>query len=201
MISKLPRWIWPVGLVLIVLSGVSFVLQCVEETPTHSSMEKAGLVIGLTIGTALVAWYWSAKWMRLSHDTRPGSSLLSRIRLRHRILIGIGLLALVTLGLQGFRMSFNPALKQSEDFVRANETVLASYGPINDVTIDALFWNVETAPDGTSTGKYTFHLSGTKRTGTVQVHWREDHGNFTATEVDELPNGDLLHPQTLWQSK
>jgi hypothetical protein len=164
-------------------------------------MEKWVLVAGLTLGTALVAWYWSVKWMRLRHDTKAGSSILSRISLRHRILIGIGLLAFVSLGLQGFRMSFNPALEKSEDVVRANEAVVASYGPINDVTIDALFWNVDTAPDGSSTGKYTFHLSGTKRTGTVQVHWREDHGRYTATEIDELPNGDLLHPQILWQSK
>jgi len=199
--SRLPRWIWPVGLVLIVLNGLQFVLKCVEETPTHSSMEKAVLVIGLTIGTMLVAWYWAAKWMRLRHDAQPGSSLLSRISLRHRLLIGIGLLALVALGLQGFRMSFNPALKQSENFIRANEAVLASYGPINDLSIDALFWNVETAPDGLSTGKYTFHLTGSKRTGTVQIHWREEHGTYTATEIDDLPNGDLVHPQPLWESK
>jgi len=176
-------------------------MQCVEETPTHSGTEKIVLVVGVTIGTALVAWYWSAKWMRLRHDAKPGSSLLSRISLRYRILIGIGLAALVALGLQGFRMSFNPALELSENFVRANQAVLNSYGSINEVTIDALFWNVETAPDGTSTGKYTLHLSGTKRTGTVQIYWREDHGSYTATKIDELPDGDLVHPQTLWQSK
>jgi hypothetical protein len=79
--------------------------------------------------------------------------------------------------------------------------VLASYGSVNDLTVDALFWNVETAPDGTSTGKYTFDLTGTKRTGIVQVHWRENHGTYTATEIDDLPNGDLVHPQTLWHSK
>jgi hypothetical protein len=139
--------------------------------------------------------------MRLRHETIPGSSLLSRISLRHRILIGIGLLALVALGFQGFRMSLNPALKQSEDFVRANDAVLTSYGPINNLSIDALFWSVETAPDGTSTGKYTFHLFGSKRAGTVQVHWREEHGIYTATEIDDLPNGDLIHPQLLWESK
>jgi hypothetical protein len=139
--------------------------------------------------------------MRLRHEAAPGSSLLSRISLRYRILIGIGMLAIVALGLQGFRMSFNPALRQSEDFVQTNEAVLASYGSVNDLTVDALFWNVETAPDGTSTGKYTFDLTGTKRTGIVQVHWRENHGTYTATEIDDLPNGDLVHPQTLWHSK
>lgn len=201
MTPKLPRWIWPVGLALIVLNGLFFVLQGVEETPTHSSLESAVLIIGDTIGTALVVWYWGAKWMRLRHEAAPGSSLLSRISLRYRILIGIGMLAIVALGLQGFRMSFNPALRQSEDFVQTNEAVLASYGSVNDLTVDALFWNVETAPDGTSTGKYTFDLTGTKRTGIVQVHWRENHGTYTATEIDDLPNGDLVHPQTLWHSK
>jgi hypothetical protein len=138
--------------------------------------------------------------MQLRHEAKPGNSLLSRIRLRHRILIGIALLALGALALQCFRMSFNPALSKSEDFVRANETVLDSYGPINQLTIDALFWNVETAPDGTSTGRYTFHLFGAKRTGTVQVHWKEDHGVYT-TEIDDLPQGDMAHPQMLWKSQ
>jgi hypothetical protein len=133
MTPKLPRWIWPVGLALIVLNGLFFVLQGVEETPTHSSLESAVLIIGDTIGTALVVWYWGAKWMRLRHEAAPGSSLLSRISLRYRILIGIGMLAIVALGLQGFRMSFNPALRQSEDFVQTNEAVLASYGSVNDL--------------------------------------------------------------------
>jgi len=199
--AKLPRWIWAVGLVLIVLNGLLFILQCVEAAPTHSGMEKAVLVIGLTVGVALVAWYWVAGWVRLLQDAKPGSSLLSRISLHHRILIGIALLVFVALGLQWFRMSFNPALTQSEDFVRTNEAVLASYGPINDLSIDALFWNVETAPDGTSTGKYTFHLFGSKRAGAVQVHWREEHGTYMTTEIDDLPGDDLAHPQPLWKSK
>ena len=164
-------------------------------------MEKAVLVFGLTIGTALVAWYWWAKWIRMRHDAEPGNSLLSRISMRHRILMGIGFLALVALGFQGLRMSFNPVLKQSEDFVRANKAVLASYGPINNLSIDAFFWNVETAPDGTSNGQYTFHLFGSKRTGIVQVHWRKEHRTYAASEIDDLPNGDLAHPQLLWQSK
>jgi len=173
----------------------------VEATPTHSRQESLVLIISLTLGSAFVAWYWGTKWMRLRHQATPGNSLLSRIRLRHRILIGLALLALIALGFQGFRMSFNPALQHSEDFVRVNEAVLASYGPINDLSIDALFWNIDTAPDGTSTGKYTFHLTGNKRTGTVQIHWRDDHGTYTATKIDDLPGGDLLHPKTLWQSQ
>jgi hypothetical protein len=98
-------------------------------------------------------------------------------------------------------MSFNPALGQSEDFVRGNEAVLTTYGPISNLTVDAMLWNVETTPDGISTGKYTFDLTGAKRTGIVQVHWQAPHGVYSATEIDELPDGNTGHPQTLWKSK
>jgi hypothetical protein len=185
--KPLPSWVWPVVVAAIVLNAALFVYSGATETETHSWQERAVLTGSLVAGAAIIAIYWSRKWVRLRDSAKPGSPLVPGLprRIGHGIIVTCAVALLVVLGSR--LITFLPSYKPTEKFVQSSPAVAAVFGKIRNLSATG---SLEVESGNSPSGSYDFYVEGDRGNGNVRAKWKEKDGKFDLFELDTVSSND-----------